>query len=114
MSAKLPGLSARAQAEVLRIAQEALSNVRRHADATVVRVRASMEADRLVVSVRDNGRGFDPASVGQVAFGLASMRERAALIGGELSIESAPGDGTLVTLVVPRVPDAAAVATGPR
>lgn len=111
---ELPGLSARAQAEVLRIAQEALSNVRRHADATVVRVRAFVESDRLVVSVRDNGRGFDPASVGQDAFGLASMRERAELIGGELSTESAPGDGTRITLVVPRVPDAAAVSTGSR
>lgn len=111
---ELPGLSARAQAEVLRIAQEALSNVRRHADATVVRVRAFVESNRLVVSVRDNGRGFDPALVGQDAFGLASMRERAELIGGELSTELAPGDGTLITLIVPRVLEAAAVTTGPR
>ena len=98
---ELPCLSPRAQAEALRIAQEALSNVRRHADATVVRVRAIVESGRLVVAVRDNGCGFDLGSVGQAAYGLASMRERAALIGGELSIESAPQDGTRVSLVVP-------------
>ncbi len=98
---ELPLLSPRAKAEVLRVAQEALSNVRRHADATVVRVRTFVEAGRLVVAVRDNGCGFDPDAVGEGAFGLASMRERAALIGGELSIESAPHDGTWVRLVAP-------------
>ena len=63
--ADLPVLSPRAQAEALRIAQEALSNVRRHADATVVRVRAGVEDGRLVVAVGDNGRGFDPDAVGR-------------------------------------------------
>ena len=97
----LPRLSPRVQAEALRIAQEALNNVRRHADATVVRVRAAVEDGRLVLVVHDNGRGFDPASVGRSAFGLASMRERAGLIGGELRIESRPLDGTRVSLLVP-------------
>jgi signal transduction histidine kinase len=99
----LPCLPPRVQAEVLRIVQEALSNVRRHANATVVRVRASVDTDQLVVAVRDNGRGFQPAGVGRTAYGLASMRERAALIGGQLSIESAPHDGTRVRLVAPLV-----------
>jgi signal transduction histidine kinase len=97
----LPALSPRAQAESLRIAQEALNNVRRHADATVVRVRAATEDGRLLVVVGDNGRGFDPDTVGATAHGLASMRERAALIGGELRIDSAPQDGTRVRLLVP-------------
>ena len=97
----LPQLTARAQAEALRIAQEALNNVRRHADATVVRVRAGVESGRLVVVVGDNGRGFNPNTVGRTAFGLASMRERAALIGGELRIDSRPQDGTRVSLLVP-------------
>ncbi len=105
----LPPLPPRAQAEALRIAQEALSNVRRHADATFVRVRAAVEEGRLVVAVGDNGRGFDPDAVGQNAFGLASMRERAALIGGELRIESRPQDGTRVSLLVPLVVAAAPV-----
>ena len=97
----LPPLPARAQAEALRIAREALTNAWRHADATLVRVRASLEDGRLVVVVGDNGKGFDPATVGRSAFGLASMRERAALIGGELRIDSRPRDGTRVSLVVP-------------
>ncbi|MHB8891850.1 MAG: sensor histidine kinase [Candidatus Limnocylindrales bacterium] len=97
----LPRLSPRVQAEALRIAQEALNNVRRHADATVVRVRAAVEDGHLVLVVHDNGRGFDPTSVGRSAFGLASMRERAALIGGELRIESRPLDGTRISLLVP-------------
>ncbi len=97
----LPQLTARAQAEALRIAQEALNNVRRHADATVVRVRAGVESGRLVVVVGDNGHGFNPNTVGRTAFGLASMRERAALIGGELRIDSRPLDGTRVSLFVP-------------
>ncbi|HEY5434512.1 MAG TPA: sensor histidine kinase [Candidatus Limnocylindrales bacterium] len=97
----IPQLTARAQAEALRIAQEALNNVRRHADATVVRVRAGVESGGLVVVVGDNGRGFNPGAVGRTAFGLTSMRERAALIGGELHIDSRPLDGTRVSLLVP-------------
>ena len=60
----LPVLSARAEAEVLRIVHEALTNVRRHADATVVRVRAALEDGRFVLEVRDNGRGFDQLAAG--------------------------------------------------
>jgi len=97
----LPPLSPRAQAEALRITQEALTNVRRHADATVVRLRAGVEADRVVVTVGDNGCGFDPTAVGETAYGLASMCERAAIIGGELRIDSAPHEGTRVSLLVP-------------
>jgi signal transduction histidine kinase len=110
----LPPLPPRAQAEALRIAQEALTNVRRHADATVVRVRAAVEEGRLIVAVGDNGRGFDPDAVGQPAYGLASMRERAALIGGELRIDSALQEGTRVSLLVPLALAAAPVgATAP-
>jgi signal transduction histidine kinase len=99
----IPRLAPRVEAELLRIAQEALNNVRRHADATVVWVRAAFVAGRVVVSIRDNGRGFDPAAAGEGAFGLTSMRERASLIGGRLSIESRPRDGTLVTIETPDV-----------
>jgi signal transduction histidine kinase len=97
----MPQLPARTQAETLRVALEALSNVVRHADATVVRVRASVEDGRLHLMVRDNGCGFDVGALGDDAFGLASMRERAALIGGELRIDSRPSDGTRVSLLVP-------------
>ena len=110
----LPTLSPRAQAEALRIAREALSNASRHADATVVRVRAGAEDGKFVVVVGDNGRGFDPVAVGRSAFGLAGMRERAALIGGELRIDSRPLDGTRVSLFLPLAPGLAPVVSGAR
>ena len=110
----LPSLTARAQAEALRIAREALSNASRHADATLVRVRAGMEAGRFVIVVGDNGRGFDPGAVSRSAFGLASMRERAALIGGELRIDSRPHDGTRISLFVPVVGAPVPVVAGSR
>lgn len=97
----LPRLSARGQAETLRIVGEALTNVRRHADATVVRVRALADDGQLVLEVRDNGRGFDPGSVREAAYGLVGMRERAAQIGAEFRIESAPRKGTCIAIRVP-------------
>ena len=109
----LPALSARTEAETLRIVHEALTNVRRHADATVVRVRASVDDGRLVLEIRDNGRGFDLGSVGDTAYGLAGMRERAAIIGGEIEIDSAPGKGTCVRLGVPVAGDAAVATVAP-
>ena len=97
----LPRLPARTQAEFLRIAQEALTNARRHADATIVRVRADTEATRFRLSVMDNGRGFDQSAVQSTSFGLAAMRERAALIGGELQVITGPGNGTRVQVTAP-------------
>jgi signal transduction histidine kinase len=109
--AALPALSARAEAETLRIMQEALTNVRRHADATVVRARAAAaDGGRLVLEVRDNGCGFEAGAVGDAAYGLAGMRERAALIGGEIQIESAPQEGTCVRMFVPCATEAAVAA----
>jgi signal transduction histidine kinase len=107
------GLAPRAEAELLRIAQEALTNVHRHADATVVRVRAAVEDGRLELLVGDNGRGFDPDTVGAGSYGLASMRERAALIGGELKVDSRPRDGTRIRVLVP-LPQAAPAGAGAR
>lgn len=94
-------IAARSQAEILRITQEALSNVARHADATVVGVRLAISDDRITLRVADNGHGFDVAAAGPESFGLASMRERAALIGGRLRIASAAETGTLVILTAP-------------
>jgi two-component system nitrate/nitrite sensor histidine kinase NarX len=95
----VPELEPRAQAEVLRIVQEALTNVRKHADATVVRVDLESGAD-LKVTIADNGRGFRP-DVATGGFGLESMRQRAELIGARLTVSSEPSDGTRVELVVP-------------
>jgi signal transduction histidine kinase len=95
-----PPLSARAQAELLRILQEALNNVRKHADATVVRVLISSGAETASLTVTDNGRGFEPGGVPEGRYGLQSMRERAELIGGRLAVESHPQDGTRVRVDV--------------
>jgi signal transduction histidine kinase len=81
---------------VYRITQEALNNVVRHAKAenAWVQVRGDDGHVRLVVG--DDGKGFDPARVGQGHFGLAFMRERAEETGGEVSVKSADGEGTVV------------------
>jgi signal transduction histidine kinase len=94
-----PEIGPRARAEVVRIVQEALTNVRKHADATVVRVSVA-SGDDLRIAVADNGRGFHPDAV-DGGFGLDSMRQRAALIGATLSITSKPQDGSRVELVLP-------------
>ena len=93
-----PELGPRADAEVLRIVQEALTNVRKHADATVVRVNVATDGD-LRLTIADNGRGFRRETLAS-GFGLESMRQRAAVIGAELQIESEPQNGTRVELVM--------------
>jgi PAS domain S-box-containing protein len=85
--------------QVLRVIQEALTNARRHADAKRISVNLRMEGENLLTEVSDDGRGFDPETPPGV--GLASMRERAALIDGELEIESQQERGTSVRLRVP-------------
>jgi two-component system sensor histidine kinase DegS len=94
------GLSAPARASVLRITQEALQNVRKHAAATEVRL--SLDGNRLVIA--DNGRGFDVMRLATGVsrnFGLQFMRERAELMGSELQIESRQGEGTRILLRLP-------------
>ena len=93
-----------AEAAIFRIVQEALQNSRKHSGATRLCVCLRVEGDRLVVSVADNGRGFDPENAAGVAsrhFGLQSMRERAEYVHGSLEVRSRPGDGALVVLRVP-------------
>jgi signal transduction histidine kinase len=88
--------------EVLRIAQEALQNALRHADAQHVAVRLRADDGQLSLEVEDDGVGFEPgaASLRARRLGLTSMEERAARIGGKLRIRSTPGAGTTVTLEV--------------
>src|SRR5690606_8816652 len=80
---------------LFRILQEALTNVTRHAGAHSVVVRLWQEAGTLCLSVIDDGKGFDPASrkPGQ-SFGLVGMQERMFMLGGQLQIDSRPGEGT--------------------
>ena len=84
-----------------RVAQEALTNIMRHARATEVRVSLRRAADRLLLQVRDNGRGFDAAASRALAeeghLGLLGMEERVSNVGGKLDISSWPGKGTTIT-----------------
>ena len=90
--------------EILRIAQEALANALRHAEAEHVWVRLGAEDGRLVLEVRDDGVGFDPdaAAVRSRRLGLTSMEERAQRLGGQLTLRSEPGAGTTVRLEAAR------------
>ena len=88
---------------VLRIAQEALQNVRKHAGARSVSVATRQEDGTWVLEVRDDGRGFDVGAVaarGRRNFGLQFMRERAELIGAQLDVRSRPEGGTVVRLAI--------------
>jgi signal transduction histidine kinase len=98
---EVPRLSARTEAEVLRIVQEALNNVRRHADATLVRVNLDCTEGAIRATVGDNGKGFDAAARPPDRYGLRGMAERAELIGAGLEIQSRPADGTKVVLNIP-------------
>jgi signal transduction histidine kinase len=85
--------------QAFRILQEALTNVRRHSGASRVSVTLKLEGEDLLAEVSDDGQGFESDTVPGV--GQSSMRERARLIGGELEIESQPGQGASVRLRVP-------------
>lgn len=92
---------------VFRIAQEALTNVAKHAQASQVTVEVSFTDNLLCLEVRDDGRGFEPQmafeSIGnkQQAWGLLGMQERVALVGGSCVVHSAPGNGTAVQVSIP-------------
>jgi signal transduction histidine kinase len=86
-----------------RIAQEALNNALKHAQATSVRVTLSTGEDSVYLAVRDNGQGFDPTAEHIAGLGLTSMRERITELGGELRIDARPGQGTVVWVRLPLV-----------
>jgi signal transduction histidine kinase len=96
-SAEINGVvpSTETQTELLRICREALNNVHKHADATVARVKLTVEGRHLQLTVHDNGKGFNLDRTRR-GFGLQSMQERAAAIGARMDITSAPMDGTTI------------------
>ena len=95
-------LPARVRHELLRIAQEAISNAVRHAKATVVSVTLRWNPPNLILQVKDNGSGISRASLEKrEGFGLSNMRTRASQIDGELDIQTAAGHGTSIVLTVP-------------
>jgi len=108
-------LPPKAEVQLLRVVQEALTNVRKHAAASLVRIELRDVNGTPVLSVVDDGTGFDPTSVTASlagGFGLRSMRERVELLGGTLDVDTAPGDGTrIVARLRPEGPHVAPTAT---
>lgn len=94
----LPKLSDETELVVFRVAQEALTNVARHAHATTVDLNLGVQGGDVVLTVADDGRGMPPDADGT---GLRGMRERASIIGGSLDVRRREGGGTAVTLRVP-------------
>ncbi|MEV4085081.1 sensor histidine kinase, partial [Nonomuraea fuscirosea] len=92
-----PALGADVELVLYRIAQESLTNIARHARATRAELSLTTEDGRLVLRISDNGRG----GAGEDGAGIRGMRERALLIGARLSVDSPPGEGTHVRLVIP-------------
>ncbi len=100
-----PDLSDMRATALFRIVESALDNVARHASAQRVRMQLATRHDALDLSVRDDGRGFDPsaatAASAKHAYGLLGMTERAKLIDGTLQIDSRPGEGTTISIHIP-------------
>jgi signal transduction histidine kinase len=102
---RLPALSPTVETVCYRIAQEALTNVARHAQASAVAIGLSTRAGHLILSIHDDGIGFDAGRMGQGPIadrlGLLGMQERARLLGGVATIRSRPGRGTIVRARLP-------------
>jgi signal transduction histidine kinase/ligand-binding sensor domain-containing protein len=94
------GLPDNAPINIYRIAQESLSNIIKHSGASQAIIRLRHEGGRITLAVEDDGRGFASATAAN-GLGLAGMRERAQMIGAELAIDTHPGDGAVVRLVLP-------------
>ncbi|EME61712.1 sensor histidine kinase [Amycolatopsis decaplanina] len=97
-------LSSEVETGLLRVAQGALANVSEHARATKAAITLTYLADKVVLDIRDDGVGFDPASAresGDRGNGLRMITERLAELGGEMVVESAPGEGTALAVAVP-------------
>ncbi|MDB5388843.1 MAG: putative Response regulator/sensory box histidine kinase [Planctomycetaceae bacterium] len=106
LSRVLPRLPPAIETVLYRIAQEALSNAVRHGAPSEIRLQLQESPDAILLSVRDNGCGFDVASILQKttksnSFGLIGMRERAALCEGTVNIQSHPGSGSLIEVRIP-------------
>jgi len=98
---QVDGLSERIEETLYRIAQEALNNALRHADAQRVTVSLRSGPASVVLRVEDDGAGFDPHTAGRGGFGLLGMRERAEQMSGRVAVRSVPGKGTLIRAELP-------------
>ncbi len=102
------GYSRQTLSTLYRAAQEGLTNIQKHAQASQVTVRVRLNAQEADLSIADNGQGFDPAILaemkGKSHYGLQGVRERLELIRGSLKLESVPGKGTSLFITVPKNP----------
>jgi PAS domain S-box-containing protein len=98
-------LSAEHELHLYRIGQEALTNVARHANATRVTVHLARRRRRVVLTIADDGVGFEPSQPRPAGLGLTTMRERVEMMGGELRVRSASGRGTTIYAALPIAPD---------
>ena len=98
-----PQFPPEAEVQLVRVIQEALTNVRKHAKANRAWVRIASQPSEISIGVEDKGRGFDPAILNEDGprFGVRTMRERVERVGGRLEIESNPGCGTTVRIFLP-------------
>ncbi len=97
-------LSDLAEVQLLRIVQEALTNIRKHTAATHVQIRFGLDDDHVVTTIADNGAGFpdrDSAQRGLPRFGMSTMRERAESLDGSFNVDSRSGQGTRITVRLP-------------
>ncbi|MFI6339880.1 sensor histidine kinase [Streptomyces sp. NPDC050535] len=104
---RVPRLPERVRSALLRIAQGALANVREHSGARTATVTLTVLEDQVVLDVADDGRGFvptEPAASGVRGHGMPAMRVRAGQLGGTLTIESAPGEGAVLSVAIPLEP----------
>jgi two-component system, NarL family, sensor histidine kinase DegS len=98
-------LSPASEVQLIRIVQEGLANVRKHAGAGRAWVRIQRQASWIQVTIEDDGRGFEPATLAspdRYHFGFQTMRERAEGLGGKLEIDTSPGHGTRVVATLPQ------------
>jgi signal transduction histidine kinase len=86
---------------VYRVISEALHNIVKHARATEVVIETRDATNSYMITIRDNGIGFDPRNVSPLSFGLRTMRERVESLNGAFEIKSTPGSGTLISIQVP-------------
>jgi nitrate/nitrite-specific signal transduction histidine kinase len=102
---KVAALDGETQVQAMRVVQEALSNVRRHAGTDSATLQIIEDSGGLRICIKDEGRGFAPGLLGELHdglhLGLRTMRERAESVGGTLTIQSSPGQGTRVVLQLP-------------
>jgi signal transduction histidine kinase len=99
-------LPAQLNTALFRAAQEAITNIAKHAEAETLLIQCTLEPNAITIEIEDDGRGFDPASFSAITsdgrgLGLAGIKERVELLGGSARVESAPGQGTRVVLSVP-------------